>query len=484
MRNRIIKILSFSLIFALLSAFCCFGVNAATSSTVISFSSSKINVGNSVTVTVRFTAPKKMLALEANVSYDDSILKFVSGDSANGSGGSAKIVLSCSNTTTATTTLTFKGLKGGNGNISVINCEYIDLDEKSYKIVGASATVSVIDKNAQSSDSTLKSITLSKGVLAPGFSKNVKSYTSIVENEVKSIAVSAIPTDSKSKVQISGSDSLKVGKNVRVITVTAENGNVSKYTLTITRKQPKNVVSDEKTTSSKVDSGAVSSENITSESETQKTRTIIIDGKSLNISNMIENVKKPSGFELTEYEYGSEKIPAYAAKGCNYVIFYAIDSDSNEGMACLYNKDNDSFSSLIIEKFCGRQYIILDSSASPEILGFSQVLATVHNRDVYAYKLDKANSDDFLYFYCINKDGELNLYCYDTKEDTLQRFSSIVEQSSADVNKKSNNSKLPFGLDMITVLIIISGVLLVVAVVLIITLAVNNKKNISKGRLE
>ena len=97
----------------------------------------------------------------------------------------------------------------------------------------------------KSSDNYLKSLTItSSHEIKPSFNKNVTSYNITVPYEVDKLNLSAIPNDSKSKVEITGNENFKVGEiNTVEIKVTAEDGSIRIYSLNVTRS----------TTSSKTD---------------------------------------------------------------------------------------------------------------------------------------------------------------------------------------------------------------------------------------
>ena len=101
------------------------------------------------------------------------------------------------------------------------------------------------NQTTKSSDNYLKSLTItSSHEIKPSFNKNVTSYNITVPYEVDKLNLSAIPNDSKSKVEITGNENFKVGEiNTVEIKVTAEDGSIRIYSLNVTRS----------TTSSKTD---------------------------------------------------------------------------------------------------------------------------------------------------------------------------------------------------------------------------------------
>ena len=96
----------------------------------------------------------------------------------------------------------------------------------------------------KSSDASLKSLDVSGYTLYPRFSSGTKTYSMKVANGVTGLRVTAIPTDSKASVSISGNSNWKEGVNPVKITVTAEDGTKAVYTVNVTRASAKEKSSD------------------------------------------------------------------------------------------------------------------------------------------------------------------------------------------------------------------------------------------------
>jgi uncharacterized repeat protein (TIGR02543 family) len=108
------------------------------------------------------------------------------------------------------------------------------------------ADITLYAKWTQSSNADLSSLTLSAGVLSPAFTPTgTESYTASVDNEVDSVTVTAIVQDAAASVTINGtpvtaispsaSIGLNVGSNTIEIVVTAQDGTVNTYSITINR---------------------------------------------------------------------------------------------------------------------------------------------------------------------------------------------------------------------------------------------------------
>ena len=88
------------------------------------------------------------------------------------------------------------------------------------------------------------------------FDKLVTEYIIKVSSDVKSLDIKAIAEDSRASVEITGNENFKTGDNTVTITVTAENGDVKVYKITVNKKAPKKsavtVTDDSSNTAEKV----------------------------------------------------------------------------------------------------------------------------------------------------------------------------------------------------------------------------------------
>lgn len=77
------------------------------------------------------------------------------------------------------------------------------------------------------------------------FDKDTLEYELSVKNDVKSLDITAIAEDSRSRVEITGNENFKTGKNTVIITVKAENGDVREYKLIVNRKSATTTLTEE-----------------------------------------------------------------------------------------------------------------------------------------------------------------------------------------------------------------------------------------------
>ncbi len=119
----------------------------------------------------------------------------------------------------------------------------------SIKVVSESGkestyTVVVTRNEKLNNDSTLSNITTNKGVLTPTFNKDTKEYEITVNSSVNDITLTATASNSKSTITYSFNNKeykefknipLEDGANVVFITVTAEDGTETVYTVTVNK---------------------------------------------------------------------------------------------------------------------------------------------------------------------------------------------------------------------------------------------------------
>lgn len=250
--------------------------------------STAVSAGDSFSVSVEFIATENIGSLSTAIHYDSSVIQFVSGNGASGSGGTVNLNCQGNSQKNMTCALTFKAVKSGTASLSLSGCSVYSSSNKSigsptayaYVTVGNAAagkqpveetekhtkasstavttTAKVSDNNEQTSqtkatenvaaanDGYLKNITVSTGTLVPAFSSDVYNYTLDVPYSVTKVEIDGIGSQSSDALWYTGYEKCNVGKNVRTITSTGTSGKKSTYTLVINRaSDDSEIISDE-----------------------------------------------------------------------------------------------------------------------------------------------------------------------------------------------------------------------------------------------
>ena len=114
---------------------------------------------------------------------------------------------------------------------TVVNVAFAERNEES----GRTENTDVVVSNAPSGDNTLADLSVAEGELSPAFAPDVLDYTVRVAYDVEEVTVIAAANDGKADVAISGTELDENGAGVITVTVTAANGDVRVYTVTVTR---------------------------------------------------------------------------------------------------------------------------------------------------------------------------------------------------------------------------------------------------------
>jgi hypothetical protein len=206
--------------------------SAATVSTDATLASLTISEG---TLSPSFTG--------AITSYTNSVPNGVSSLKVTPTAGQSSSVITVNGTTVTSGSASGSiSLSVGSNTITISVTAPDTLTTKLYVITVTRAAV-------VSSDTTLRSLTISAGTLTPSFSSGTESYTDSVINAVSSLTVTPIASQSASVINVNGtpvtsgsasnSINLSVGSNIITIVVTAPDGSSNQsYRITVTRDAP------------------------------------------------------------------------------------------------------------------------------------------------------------------------------------------------------------------------------------------------------
>lgn len=407
MKTTIRQIICLLCTAAIVCSLSVFGAFAAASSSAVSVSSSNVTIGNTFTVTVKVSA-SAIGSVDGRLTYDPSVVEFVSGNDASGTAGTVLLAKwsTADNTPSLTFTLTFTAKAAGSCAISFSTTEVTNFNEEALDPSSASANVTVSAPVVLSGNANLSSLKVSSGTLSPAFSANTTNYSVTVPNNVTSVTISAVTAEKDAKTSISGRNSLSVGTNTRVITVTAPNGATKKYTVKITRKaaegQPNSSVAPEPepeppvVTNVKVTVGDVQ-------------MTVVEDFSGIDI---------PAGFELSEQAINDNTV--VCVKNAAGIVMLYLRGEEESGFY-VYNNESISFTKYATVTVGGTTYILLDKPRNVGVpTGFTSAELTIGETPVTAWV--STEDDSFYAVYLCGAGDYAGFYLYDAKEGTLQRY--------------------------------------------------------------
>ncbi len=435
---------------------------SAAGSTMISFNKTDINVGASVTVTVKFSYDKTIYAAEGMLSYDASCLKLTgSSGSYSGSSGATKMVLDGQGTSLSQS-FTFTALKAGACKIQVYDAVVSD-GEDIYNVGGSAATMNIKDKSA-SSNANLKSLYISAGSLSPAFSPSVTSYSITIGADVKELTVSTKTEDSDATVTVEGSKVMKTGKNTRTVTVTAPNGATKTYTLNITKLAG---ASNSSTTSD--------SENTSSSEPVEEYDDIVIGGKIYTIQTDLSKIAAPAGFTVVKVVYNGKNYDAYQGADPSVIAFPLFCEEDQTTDLFLYDNTTGTFSELSYISAAAGTYVLInleDASEIPEGFSESERVISGHTTTVY---VDSEDSE-YCLVYAKGPSSVAGFYVYDSVENTVQRyFGGLGSASGLTVGGENIIAKVLGDPSLRMIAICSLAAVIIVLIILIIVLIVKRR---------
>ena len=390
----------------------------------VTASSADVTVGQQVTVTLKYDGSGQPIGgVDGSLTYDTNVFSYVSfsGTDVQVNGGAGKMRFIYTPTTAQaptalTITFTFKSDAPGACNFVAATTEFFnDNDYSSLGSPGGNVTVTASNPTL-SGNADLKSLVPSKGTLSPKFSPAVTEYTISVNHSVTSLTLSAIPDHSAAKTSISGKNALEVGKNTRVITVTAPNGTTKKYTVVITRAAAPSTTSG---TASTQPSGT----KPTVPTPPEDALEVEVNGKLLTILDTQASADLPAGFTWSNVTVNMVEVPAAINRETGMTLLYLVGEDKVDDDFYIYNAQTNTLTRYRQMNVENNAYVLYDLPADqPAPAGVSKGSLAYGNHFVTAYVYEDAALSDFYIVWAAPVGGEAGWYTYDKKEETLQRY--------------------------------------------------------------
>ena len=470
MKKHIKSVLSIITVICLMISVLTFNVSAASASATIS-GAGEYNVGQSVSVTLKYSADFALYGVEASISYNSSVLRLdsVSGADYNVGNSTVKIVdtnfSSTKQSTTSSYTLKFTAIAAGNSNISATVLGAGGDASNSFEASASTSAAVTVVTPKPSSNANLASIKLSSGSLSPAFSANTTSYSATVKYSVDSITITGAVADGGATYTGGGTFGLNIGDNSHTLTVTAADGTKKSYTVNIKR------MTEQET----LDAEAAARE--------ANPLLVVINDVDYTIVNYLTGISIPTGFTQATATRKESEITVLNDAGGKYQLCWLTNAD---GVGAFYKRDeNDNFTKLAYINANDTMYIIegIDSTGTLP-LGFARTKYEIDGQEVDAIKYDDELLADFYIFNCyVSGQSENTLYRYDTQEGTMQRaadFDAAVKAAAAEpiedeqqstgrfawFNNMTKTGKLVF-----VIIIFAAVVLIAVAIILIVKIA-------------
>ncbi len=361
---------AFALVLTLVTLVSTFSFQAAAAGDRISFSDPSVTVGDTVTISVSATSDAGIVSMDATLSYDTSMLEFVSG-SGDGSvrGGSGSVELTFSSPdgpSRVSFSLKFKAKAAGTAVVDATYGEFTTVDEETLTPGLGKSTVTIASQGQASSEARLGSLKVGSGSLSPDFNPDIYEYSVSVPAGTETLRVSLSAMAGNARYSISDTK-LKVGQNTTTITVTAEDGTTKTYTIQTTR--PEDETKPEEKPGTPVENTRIP---------------VTVDGATLYVAENLEGIEIPEGFELGTIQYGDREVPAAVGLVKPLTMLWLVDEANTTGAFYVLDAASGAFYPYVSLTTGQKMFTVMPLSEGVTVpTGFEESTVTI-GEDVYA----------------------------------------------------------------------------------------------------
>lgn len=364
----------------------------------ISVSAGQGSVSVGKTVAFSITVPSGSEAWTYSVSWSGN-LTLESGDTApmgfEGDSRTNQLVFRANSTGTGTVSISagsycIAGVDydaSGSASVSIVSASTPDDSEPDY-------TPSTPGK---SGNNALSALTVSAGTLTPAFDPAVTEYTLSLPQGTEKLTLTATPSDSNATVQGDGELTLQEGENTLPLVVTAENGDTKTYTVTVQVAQAPTLFLD-------------------------------YNGQRLGVVKDVSQVTPPAGFAPAEpITYSGDTLPIWTDVSGKRTLVYLMDEKTSAQGFYLFSQTT-GVQSPYLPILCGSvTYIYTDIPKElSSVPGLTPATVKAFGQTLNGWTYNDASLKDFCVLYLMDDAGSYGYYTYDSREETLQRFSGAV----------------------------------------------------------
>ena len=377
----------------------------------ISVSAGQGSVSEGKTVAFSITVPSGSEAWTYSVSWSGN-LTLESGDTApmgfEGDNRTNQLVFRANSTGTGTVSISagsycIAGVDydaSGSASVTIVAADKPDDSEPAPAPTPSGGGDSSTGNNpgvSLSSNNALSSLTVSAGTLTPAFDPAITEYTLSLPSQSDRLTITANPSDSRATVQGDGEISLQDGETSLSVVVTAEDGSAKAYTITVQVAQAPTLFLD-------------------------------YNGQRLGVVKDVSQVTPPAGFApANPITYSGDTLPIWTDVSGKRTLVYLMDEKSSAQGFYLFSQAT-GVQSPYLPILCGSvTYIYTDIPKElSSVPGLTLATVKAFGQTLNGWTYNDASLKDFCVLYLMDDAGSYGYYTYDSREETLQRFSGAV----------------------------------------------------------
>ena len=363
---------------------------------------SNVSVGSTISVT--FRASDDAMRWIYTISYSGNLTLESGSTSVSGSDAYGD---------SRTHTLIFRANEEGDAWVTaykengLVSTDFVEANASAsvqFKVVSASSPSDGYHHDdfdnatpGKSGNNALSTLTVSVGTLTPAFDPAVTEYTLSLPQGTEKLTLTATPSDSNATVQGDGELTLQEGENTLPLVVTAENGDTKTYTVTVQVAQAPTLFLD-------------------------------YNGQRLGVVKDVSQVTPPAGFAPAEpITYSGDTLPIWTDVSGKRTLVYLMDEKTSAQGFYLFSQTT-GVQSPYLPILCGSvTYIYTDIPKElSSVPGLTPATVKAFGQTLNGWTYNDASLKDFCVLYLMDDAGSYGYYTYDSREETLQRFSGAV----------------------------------------------------------
>lgn len=369
---------------------------------------SNVSVGSTISVT--FRASDDAMRWIYTISYSGNLTLESGSTSVSGSDAYGD---------SRTHTLIFRANEEGDAWVTaykengLVSTDFVEANASAsvqFKVVSASSPSDGYHHDdfdnatpGKSGNNALSALTVSAGTLTPAFDPAVTEYTLSLPQGTEKLTLTATPSDSNATVQGDGELTLQEGENTLSLVVTAENGDTKTYTVTAKVAQAPTLFLD-------------------------------YNGQRLGVVKDVSQVTPPAGFAPAEpITYSGDTLPIWTDVSGKRTLVYLMDEKTSAQGFYLFSQTT-GVQSPYLPILCGSvTYIYTDIPKElSSVPGLTPATVKAFGQTLNGWTYNDASLKDFCVLYLMDDAGSYGYYTYDSREETLQRFSGAVFTDSGE----------------------------------------------------
>lgn len=405
--------------FALLIFILGFGNVNASSNYTISLSSTNVSKGKSITLYIKGTNVTGGFV----ISSSDSTVASVSSTTSWVENNTQAITISTNKVGSATITVKPTSISDDSGNDLSLGAKTLTLNVNNGSSSSGSSSSDNGGVTNKSNDATLKSLAIDGIDISPEFKSDVLEYKATAEAGTEKVKINATVNNSKATVSGAGEVSVSDGANKLEIVVTAEDGSIKTYVITLEVKDYDPIK-------------------------------VKINNKEYTVVRKESDLPEVDLFEKSKVEIGEEEVVGYYNDKLN---IYLIGLKDDKGNISLYVYDTKKDSYVEYKWVTVGGVTLWLKDAPTKLSNFTKYSITIKNTNTSIYKISKSDKVGLIYGTNVVT-GNTSYYIYDKEEETLARYyDKEVDVYKNKINDYKNYLMLTMG---IVSIIIIIGVII------------------------